>query len=226
MAKKGGRKGGSAARSAAAKKGWETRRRGGGAVKGKTKATAPTKAITSSGGKMSKAAPNAAKAKYKAAARKVRDAQNTYGPIKGQLGAKGRKKVAGQIGGAKSGATRTVKGLRGGKSGNIGRTKADNASSARQAYAGGLAAARKKIIASRGLKSGGGSKPAKSTAAARPAKMSKAPANAAKSKYKAAKSQARELRMYRGGKSDAVVKKAEAKVRRMESSRRSSRARV
>ena len=63
-------------------------------------------------------------------------------------------------------------------------------------------------------------------AKSKPAKMSKAPVNAAKAKYKAARSQVRELKMYRGGKSDAVVKKAEAKVKRMEKTRRSSKARI
>ena len=76
-------------------------------------------------------------------------------------------------------------------------------------------------------KSGGsaGSKPAASMVKGRPAKMSKAPANPAKQKYQAAKSAARELRMYRGGRTDATVRSAEAKVKRMESKRRSSRAR-
>lgn len=55
---------------------------------------------------------------------------------------------------------------------------------------------------------------------------SKAAPNTAKEKYKAARSQVRELKMYRGGKTDATVKKAAAKVARMERTRRSSRARV
>jgi len=64
-------------------------------------------------------------------------------------------------------------------------------------------------------------------AAAKPAaKMGKAAPNPAKQKYQAARSQVRELKMYRGGKTDAVVKKAEAKVTRMEKKRKSSRARV
>ena len=67
---------------------------------------------------------------------------------------------------------------------------------------------------------------AKPTATSKPTKMSKAAPNAAKEKYKAARSQVRELKMYRGGKTDAVVKKAEAKVKRMEKSRRSSKARI
>ena len=58
-----------------------------------------------------------------------------------------------------------------------------------------------------------------------PARTSKAAPNKAKQKYQAARSEARELKMYRGGKTDAVVKKAEAKVARMEKKRRSSRAR-
>jgi hypothetical protein len=61
---------------------------------------------------------------------------------------------------------------------------------------------------------------------AKPAKMSKAAPNPAKEKYKAARSQVRELKMYRGGKTDATVKKAEAKVKRMEKTRKSSRARI
>ena len=61
----------------------------------------------------------------------------------------------------------------------------------------------------------GGSKPAKKTAA----KMSKAPVSKAKQAYKAATSQVRELKMYRGGRTDATVKSAVAKVKRMERSR-------
>jgi len=65
-----------------------------------------------------------------------------------------------------------------------------------------------------------GSKPAQATAAkARPARTSKAPANAAKQAYQAARSQVRELKMYRGGRTDATVKAAAAKVARMERSR-------
>ena len=63
----------------------------------------------------------------------------------------------------------------------------------------------------------GGSKPAK--AAMKPAKMSKAPVSKAKQAYRAARSQVRELKMYRGGRTDATVKKAAAKVARMERSR-------
>ena len=66
-------------------------------------------------------------------------------------------------------------------------------------------------------KASGGSKPAK--AATKPAKMSKAPVSKAKQAYKAATSQVRELKMYRGGRTDATVKKAAAKVARMERSR-------
>jgi hypothetical protein len=54
---------------------------------------------------------------------------------------------------------------------------------------------------------------------------SKVAPNTAKAKYKAARSAVRELKMYRGGKTDATVKKAEAKVRRMERGRRASRSR-
>jgi hypothetical protein len=68
--------------------------------------------------------------------------------------------------------------------------------------------------------------PAKGAAKAKPATMSKAAPNTAKAKYKAAASKVRELKMYRGGKTDATVKKAQATVKRMERSRRSSRARV
>jgi hypothetical protein len=61
--------------------------------------------------------------------------------------------------------------------------------------------------------------PAKASKAAKPAKTSRAAPNKAKAAYKAATSQVRELKMYRGGKSDRVVKNAEAKVKRMETSR-------
>lgn len=52
-----------------------------------------------------------------------------------------------------------------------------------------------------------------------PAKMGKKAANPAQQKYRAATSQVRELKMYRGGKTDATVKAAAAKVKRMESKR-------
>ena len=68
-------------------------------------------------------------------------------------------------------------------------------------------------------------KPAAKAAKAAPAKTSKAAPNKAKQKYQAARSEVRELKMYRAGKTDAVVKKAEAKVARMEKKRKSSRAR-
>ena len=67
---------------------------------------------------------------------------------------------------------------------------------------------------------------AKAKAKAMPAKMGKAAPNTAKQKYKAAASKVRELKMYRGGRTDATVKKAQATVKRMERSRRSSRARI
>lgn len=75
---------------------------------------------------------------------------------------------------------------------------------------------------------GGAKAPAKGAAKAKamPAKMSKAAPNTAKQKYKAAASKVRELKMYRGGRTDATVKKAQATVKRMERNRRSSRARV
>jgi hypothetical protein len=57
------------------------------------------------------------------------------------------------------------------------------------------------------------------------AKTSKAPMNKAKEAYKAAKSQVRELKMYRGGKTDQVVKNAQAKVKRLEKSRGTSKSR-
>lgn len=60
-------------------------------------------------------------------------------------------------------------------------------------------------------KGAGGSKPAKKAAA----KMSKAPVSKAKQAYKAATSQVRELKMYRGGRTDKTVKNAQAKVARM-----------
>lgn len=57
-------------------------------------------------------------------------------------------------------------------------------------------------------------------------KMGKAPANKAKNNYKAAKSFARELKMQRAGKTDAYVKKAEAKVKKMEKNRKASKYKV
>jgi len=63
------------------------------------------------------------------------------------------------------------------------------------------------------------------TPAAKPAKMSKAAPNAAKQAYKAAKGQVRELKMYRGGKTDQAVKSAQAKVKRLEKSRGTTRTR-
>ena len=68
---------------------------------------------------------------------------------------------------------------------------------------------------------------AKAAQASRAAQFSrKAAPNTAKQKYKAARSAVRELKMYRGGKTDATVKKAQARVARMEKGRRSSRARI
>lgn len=75
------------------------------------------------------------------------------------------------------------------------------------------AAAGSKLAASRSAAS---AKPSKS---AKPAKTSKAAPNKAKAAYKAARSKVREMKMYRGGKTDQAVKTAEAKVRRMEASR-------
>jgi hypothetical protein len=62
-------------------------------------------------------------------------------------------------------------------------------------------------------------------AAKKPAKMSKAPVTKAKAAYKAATSKVRELKMYRGGRTDAVVKAAQARVARMEKNRGVSRKR-
>jgi len=67
--------------------------------------------------------------------------------------------------------------------------------------------------------------PRAATPAAKPAKMSKAAPNAAKQSYKAAKSQVRELKMYRGGKTDQTVKNAQAAVKRLEKSRGTTRTR-
>jgi len=107
--------------------------------------------------------------------------------------------------------------------------------SARQAVkaGGGTKAARSLLTAQRARDyykaTGSGTKRSATKAAPAskpaPARTSKAAPNKAKEKYQAARSEARELKMYRGGKSDAVVKKAEAKVARMEKKRRSSRAR-
>ena len=107
--------------------------------------------------------------------------------------------------------------------------------SARQAVkaGGGTKAARSLLTAQRARDyykaTGSGTKRSATKAAPAskpaPARTSKAAPNKAKQKYQEARSEARELKMYRGGKSDAVVKKAEAKVARMEKKRRSSRAR-
>jgi hypothetical protein len=109
--------------------------------------------------------------------------------------------------------------------------------SARQAVkaGGGTKATRSLLTAQRARDyykaTGSGTKRSATKAAAAPAskpapaRTSKAAPNKAKQKYQEARSEARELKMYRGGKSDAVVKKAEAKVARMEKKRRSSRAR-
>jgi hypothetical protein len=99
--------------------------------------------------------------------------------------------------------------------------------SARQAVkaGGGTKATRSLLTAQRArdyYKATGKPAPASKPA---PARTSKAAPNKAKEKYRAARSEARELKMYRGGRTDAVVKKAEAKVARMEKKRRSSRAR-
>jgi hypothetical protein len=73
-------------------------------------------------------------------------------------------------------------------------------------------------------------KPLKSTPKAaapkRPAKTGKAPASAAKAKYKAATSKVRELKMYRGGKSDQTVRNAQRAVSRMERQRGTGRNRI
>jgi hypothetical protein len=73
--------------------------------------------------------------------------------------------------------------------------------------------------AARRMANGGAKPKAAPKPAPKPAKTSKAAPNKAKAAYKAATSQVRELKMYRGGKSDRVVKNAEAKVKRMETSR-------
>jgi hypothetical protein len=75
------------------------------------------------------------------------------------------------------------------------------------------------IGATRGMASGTKVSAAAKPASKPPAKMAKAAPNKAKQAYKAAKSQAREMRMYRGGRTDAVVKAAERKVARMEAKR-------
>lgn len=68
---------------------------------------------------------------------------------------------------------------------------------------------------------------AKAAQASRAAQFSrKAAPNTAKQKYKAARSAVRELKMYRGGRTDATVRNAQARVTRMERGRRSSRARI
>jgi hypothetical protein len=77
----------------------------------------------------------------------------------------------------------------------------------------------------KGLKPSVGSR-AVAAATKRPAKMSKAAPNAAKARYKAATSKVRELKMYRGGRTDATVKNAKAAVSRMERQRGTGRNRV
>jgi hypothetical protein len=67
---------------------------------------------------------------------------------------------------------------------------------------------------------------AKPAAPKRPAKTSKAPVNAAKAKYKAATSKVRELKMYRGGRTDRTVKNAQAAVSRMQRQRGTGRNRI
>ena len=88
--------------------------------------------------------------------------------------------------------------------------------------------ARNRALDAQAARMGGGSgrtskakaaAPAAKPAAAKPAKMGKAAPNAAKAAYKAATSQVRELKMYRGGKTDKTVKNAQAKVNRLEKSR-------
>lgn len=115
-----------------------------------------------------------------------------------------------------------------------GRARSAEASARAQVKAGGGSKATRSLLTAQRARdyykaTGTGTKrsaakPAKTEA--KPAKMSKAAPNTAKQKYKAARSQVRELKMYRGGRTDAVVKKAEAKVKRMEKKRKSSRARV
>ena len=86
------------------------------------------------GGKLGKSAKNeAARAKYKEAASNARSAQKEFG---GNSPAAGSKTAARAIAGAKSGLTRVTKGLHGGTAGNLGRTKRDDANTARKGLAG------------------------------------------------------------------------------------------
>lgn len=198
------RKGGGGNRSAAAKKGWETRRRNAGAGgKGKSKATAPSKASSGKGGKPAKSTlwngreGQAVRTANRVAAKVIATAGGKDRSARAQVSAATARRAADYLT-AKAKTGKEPAKRRGGLTSNA------------------------NLVAMRAAQG----RMARKANPAKPAKTSKAPANAAKSKYKAAKSQARELRMYRGGKSDAVVKKAEAKVKRMERTRRASRARV
>jgi hypothetical protein len=83
-----------------------------------------------------------------------------------------------------------------------------------------LSAKRAGVIGKRkGMKPNRMALPAAAAAPKRLAKMSKAQVSAAKAKYKAATSKVRELKMYRGGKTDATVRNAQRAVTKMERTR-------
>ena len=124
---------------------------GGGGKRGGGKKASGGKAFSGRKGKVGKAtAGRTAKAKYKAAAGKARAAESTFGgKFKETAGPKGKRYASRQVAGAKAGLTKVTKGLRGGKTGNIGRTKSDERRSATQAYSGALGRQRAQVAASR-----------------------------------------------------------------------------
>lgn len=135
---------------------------------------------------------------------------------KGTTGLGGRVKAKGFSGG--KAAQQRAGGLRGS---NAKAPRAAGVSAPKGTIARG--SVNRSIAATRG-QGGGTTVSARSAAPASsgrkaPAKMGKKAANPAQQKYKAATSQMRELKMYRGGKTDKAVKAAAAKVKRMESKR-------
>jgi len=146
-----------------------------------------------------------------AATKKANAARKTELVARGTSQLGGRVKAKGFEGGAA--AQKRAGGLRsGGSFREVGKAQGKAMGGAMKGRVKRDSGAAAKLAASRSAM------PAKASKA-KPAKTSKAAPNKAKAAYKAATSQVRELKMYRGGKSDRVVKGAEAKVRRMEASR-------
>ena len=118
-------------------------------------------------------------------------------------------------------ATKAVKAAN--KSGAVGRKEAKSqlvAQRAREFYQRSGTGTKRSKSSGSGVSKAAANLNSKGTAkSSKPAKMSKAPTNAAKQAYKSARSEVRELKMYRAGKTDKVVKAAEAKVKRLEKSR-------